>query len=259
MSYISTRRMWECKSAHPRKQFSIKVGSIFEDSALGLDKWLTAAWMICNCKNGVSSCEIARSIGVTQKTAWFMLHRIRNGVEVDETFIGGKARNMHVSKRERRITGTGTKDKVAVIGILERGGEVRTAVVPSRRKPVLQAEVRKHVEAGSALYTDALLSYSGLAGEYAHQVIDHAVAYVDGQVHTNGLENFWSLLKRGISGTYVSVEPFHLFRYLDEQSFRYNNRKDLNDGQRFELAMNQVMGKRLTYSELTGKDDARQF
>jgi transposase-like protein len=275
VSYISTRRMWECKSAHPRKQFSIKVGSIFEDSALGLDKWLTAAWMICNCKNGVSSCEIARSIGVTQKTAWFMLHRIRkamqtgsfmklggkggNGVEVDETFIGGKARNMHVSKRERRITGTGTKDKVAVIGILERGGEVRTAVVPSRRKPVPQAEVRKHVEAGSALYTDALLSYSGLAGEYAHQVIDHAVAYVDGQVHTNGLENFWSLLKRGISGTYVSVEPFHLFRYLDEQSFRYNNRKDLNDGQRFELAMNQVMGKRLTYSELTGKDDARQF
>jgi transposase-like protein len=273
--YISTRRMWECKKQHARKQFSIKVGSIFEDSALGLDKWLTAAWMICNCKNGVSSCEIARSIGVTQKTAWFMAHRIRkamqtgsflklggkggNGVEVDETFIGGKARNMHVSKRERRITGTGTKDKVAVVGILERGGEIRTAVVPSRRKPVLQAEVRKHVEAGTALYTDALLSYNGLAGEFAHQVIDHAVAYVDGQIHTNGLENFWSLLKRGISGTYVSVEPYHLFRYLDEQSFRYNNRKDLNDGQRFELAMNQVAGKRLTYSELTGKDDARQF
>ncbi|MGA3049476.1 MAG: IS1595 family transposase [Terracidiphilus sp.] len=275
VSYISTRRMWECKAKHARKQFSIKVGSIFEDSALGLDKWLTAAWMICNCKNGVSSCEIARSIGVTQKTAWFMAHRIRkamqtgsfmklggkggNGVEVDETFIGGKARNMHVSKRERRITGTGTKDKVAVLGILERGGKVHTQVVPNRKKPVLQGEVRKHVEAGTALYTDALLSYNGLAGDYAHQVIDHAVAYVDGQVHTNGLENFWSLLKRGISGTYVSVEPFHLFRYLDEQSFRYNNRKDLNDGQRFELAMNQVMGKRLTYAELTGKDEARQF
>jgi len=274
VSYISTRRMWECKAKHARKQFSIKVGSIFEDSALGLDKWLTAAWMICNCKNGVSSCEIARSIGVTQKTAWFMAHRIRkamqtgtfmklggkggNGVEVDETFIGGKARNMHVSKRERRITGTGTKDKVAVLGILERGGNVRTQVVPNRKKPVLQGEVRKHVEAGTALYTDALLSYNGLAGEYAHQVIDHAVAYVDGQIHTNGLENFWSLLKRGISGTYVSVEPFHLFRYLDEQSFRYNNRKDLDDGQRFELAMNQVAGKRLTYAELTGKDDARQ-
>jgi transposase-like protein len=275
VSYISTRRMWECKSQHPGKQFSIKVGSIFEDSALGLDKWLTAAWMICNCKNGVSSCEIARSIGVTQKTAWFMLHRIRKamqtgsfmklggdgspGVEVDETFIGGKARNMHVTKQERLITGTGTKDKVAVLGILERGGKVRTQVVPNRKKPVLQGEVRKHVEAGSALYTDALLSYDGLAGEYAHQVVDHAVAYVDGQIHTNGLENYWSLLKRGISGTYVSVEPFHLFRYLDEQSFRYNNRKDLDDSQRFELAMNQVMGKRLTYAELTGKDSATQF
>jgi transposase-like protein len=275
VSYISTRRLWECKAQHARKQFSIKVGSIFEDSALGLDKWLTAAWMICNCKNGVSSCEIARSIGVTQKTAWFMAHRIRkamqtgpfmklggkggSGVEVDETFIGGKARNMHVSKRERRITGTGTKDKVAVLGILERGGKVRAQVVPNRKKPVLQGEVRRHVEAGTALYTDALLSYDGLAGEYAHQVIDHAVAYVDGQIHTNGLENFWSLLKRGISGTYVSVEPFHLFRYLDEQSFRYNNRKDLSDGQRSELAMNQVAGKRLTYAELTGKDDATQF
>jgi transposase-like protein len=273
--FISTRRMWECKTQHPRKQFSIKVGSIFEDSALGLDKWLTAAWMICNCKNGVSSCEIARSIGVTQKTAWFMAHRIRkamqtgsfmklggnggNGVEVDETFIGGKARNMHIAKRQRRITGTGTKDKVAVVGILERGGHVRTAVVPSRRKSVLQAEVKKHVKAGTALYTDALLSYEGLASEYAHRVIDHAVAYVDGQIHTNGLENYWSLLKRGISGTYVSVEPFHLFRYLDEQSFRYNNRKDLNDGQRFELAMNQVAGKRLTYAELTGKNSATQF
>lgn len=275
VSYISTRRMWECKAKHARKQFSIKVGSIFEDSALGLDKWLTAAWMICNCKNGVSSCEIARSIGVTQKTAWFMAHRIRKamqtgsfmklggrgsgGVEVDETFIGGKARNMHISKRERRITGTGTKDKVAVLGILERGGEVRVSVVPSRKKKVLQAEVRKHVQAGTALYTDFLLSYQGLAGEYAHRVVDHAVEYVNGKVHTNGLENFWSLLKRGIGGTYVSVEPFHLFRYLDEQSFRYNNRKDLNDGQRFELAMNQVMGKRLTYAELTGKDDARPF
>lgn len=273
--FISTRRLWECNEKHARKQFSIKVGSIFEDSALGLDKWLVAAWMICSCKNGVSSCEIARSIGVTQKTAWFMAHRIRkamqtgsfmklggkggSGVEVDETFIGGKARNMHLAKRQRRITGTGTKDKIAVIGILERGGHVRTSVVPSRRKPVLQAEVRKHVKAGTALYTDALLSYEGLASDYAHRVIDHAVAYVDGQIHTNGLENFWSLLKRGISGTYVSVEPFHLFRYLDEQTFRYNNRKDVTDSQRFELAMDQVAGKRLTYAELTGKENPRHF
>ena len=213
------------------------MGTIFEDSPLGLEKWLPAVWLITNGKNGVSSCELARTLGITQKSAWFMLHRIRlamqngsllkiggNGgeVEADETFIGGKARNMHLSKRQRRITGTGTKDKVAVMGILERGGEVRTAVVPSRRKPVLQAEVRKHVEAGAALYTDYLLSYEGLAADYAHKVVDHAVEYVNGRVHTNGLENFWSLLKRGIGGTYISVEPFHLFRYLDEQTFRYN-------------------------------------
>ena len=179
-------------------------------------------------------------------------------MEVDETFIGGKARNMHVSKRARRITGTGTKDKVPVMGILERGGKVRTMVVPSRRKKALQTEVKKHVEAGSALYSDALLSYDGLATDYAHQVIDHAVAYVDGQVHTNGLENFWSLLKRSIGGTYVSVEPFHLFRYLDEQAYRYNNRKDadgepLSDFDRFKGAMSQVVGKRLTWDALTGK------
>ena len=174
-------------------------------------------------------------------------------IEVDESFIGGKARNMHLSERKRRITGTGTKDKTAVMGILERGGKIRTTVVPTRRKKVLQDEVRKHVTAGTALYSDALLSYEGLASDYPHKVVDHAVQYVDGRVHTNGLENFWSLLKRGISGTYVSVEPFHLFRYLDEQTFRYNNRKDLNDGQRFALAMTQVAGKRLTYAELTGK------
>ena len=177
---------------------------------------------------------MARTLGVTQKTAWFMLHRIRlalqsgslmkvggNGgeVEADETFIGGKARNLHLSVRQRRITGIGTKDKVPVGGILERGGKVKTIVVPSRRKPVLQAEIRKHVEAGAALYTDFLLSYEGLASEYAHKVIDHAVEYVNGRVHTNGLENFWSLLKRGINGTYVSVEPFHLFCYLEKKSF----------------------------------------
>jgi transposase-like protein len=269
VSYLTTQKKWQCKSAHTKRQFSAKVGTIFEDSPLGLEKWLPAVWIITTAKNGVSSCEIARSLGVTQKTAWFMLHRIRlamangsmmklggNGggeVEADETFIGGKARNMHLSVKSRRITGTGTKDKVAVMGILERGGEVRTIVVPNRKKAALQSEVRKHVEAGAALYTDALLSYEGLAGDYAHKVVDHAVEYVNGRVHTNGLENFWSLLKRGLSGTYVSVEPFHLFRYLDEQAFRYNNRKDKSDADRFSMALSQVSGKRLTYAEVTGK------
>jgi transposase-like protein len=272
VTYLATQRKWQCKSGHAKRQFTAKIGTIFEDSPLGLEKWLPAVWIITTAKNGVSSCEIARSLGVTQKTAWFMLHRIRkamqngsmmklggNGgeVEADETFIGGKARNMHISKRERRITGTGGKDKTAVMGLLERGGEVRATVIPSRKKQVLHAEVKKHVEAGSALYTDALLSYEGLGADYAHAVVDHAVEYVNGRIHTNGLENFWSLLKRGINGTYVSIEPFHLFRYLDEQTFRYNNRatKDnpLTDADRFSAVLSQVAGKRLTYAEVTGK------
>jgi transposase-like protein len=263
--FLTNQSRWKCRAKGCAKQFSVKVGTIFEDSPIGLDKWLVAMWLVANCKNGVSSYEVARDLGITQKSAWFMLHRIRlcmqdgstvklsGEVEADETFIGGKARNMHLAKRQRRITGTGTKDKTAVMGILERGGKVRTSVVASRKKAVLQAEVKKHVEAGSALYTDFLLSYDGLAGDYAHQVVDHAVEYVNGRIHTNGLENFWSLLKRGINGTYVSVEPFHLFRYLDEQSFRYNNRKNVTDKDRLGLVLANVAGKRLTYAEVTGK------
>src|ERR1035437_4305907 len=265
VSYNAARRTWKCSTHHSRREFSIKIGSIFEDSAIGLDKWLTAMWMLTNCKNGISSCEIARDLKITQKTAWFMAHRIRlalqeesfgkmtGAVEVDETFIGGLSRNMHLDKRAIRITGTGGKDKTPVMGILQRGGKVRTSVIPNRRKKALQAKVREHVSAGSAIFTDSLPSYNGLEAEYAHQVIDHAVAYVDGKIHTNGVENFWSLLKRGIKGTYVSVEPFHLFRYLDEQSFRFNYRKDLNDSDRFDRVVRQIVGKRLTWNQLTGK------
>jgi transposase-like protein len=265
VSFNASRRIWQCGSHHAKRQFSVKVGTIFEDSPIGLDKWLAATWMLTNCKNGISSYEVARALRITQKSAWFMMHRIRlalqdesfgrlsGEIEVDETFIGGKARNMHMAQRKRRITGTGTKDKTAVMGFLEGGGKVRTMVVPNRRKHALQGEVKKHVEAGAALYTDALESYSGLDAHYAHEVIDHATAYVDGRIHTNGLENFWSLLKRGISGTYVSVEPFHLFRYLDEQSFRYNNRELPTDGDRFSNVVSRIVGKRLTWNKLTGK------
>ncbi len=265
--YLAKARAWKCYGKHSAPKFTLKTGTIFEDSPLGLDKWLAALWLLVNAKNGISSCEIARAIGITQKSAWFMAHRLRfalhvgsfdkltGEVEVDETFIGGKARNMHVAQRKRRITGTGGKDKTAVMGILERGGTVRTVVVENRKKKALQAEVHAHVEAGSALYTDALLSYDGLEGKYAHQVIDHAVKYVDGQVHTNGLENYWSLLKRGLAGTYVSVEPFHLFRYLDEQAFRYNNRKDMGDFDRFEMAASQIVGKRLTWKHAIGMQE----
>src|SRR6266849_6654975 len=239
---------WHCRQGHDASQFTLKTGTVMEDSPIGLDKWLTAMWQIVNCKNGISSYEVHRAIGITQKSAWFLDHRIRlaltmgsfnklsGQIEADETFIGGKARNMHASKRATRITGTGGKDKTAVMGILERGGKVVARVVPNRKKKSLQSEIREHVLAGSAIFTDALKSYEGL-DEFQHEVIDHAVAYVDGEIHTNGLENFWSLLKRSINGTYVSVEPFHLFRYLDEQAFRYNNRKGMNYGDRFTDAM----------------------
>jgi transposase-like protein len=270
--FLENQRKWQCKSVHTHRQFSVKVGTIFEDSALPLDKWLIAMWMVANCKNGVSSYEVARALGVTQKSAWFMLHRIRlamqsnsssklggrgSEVEVDETFIGGAARFMHTDKHKRRITETGTKDKTPVMGILERGGEVRASVIPSCRKNVVQPEIRRHVKPHSMIYTDALLSYQGLKHQdFEHKVIDHAEKYVDGQVHTNGLENFWSLFKRGLKGTYVSVEPFHLFRYLDEQVFRFNLRELAHDGLRFEHVASHVIGKRLTYAEVTGKVSA---
>lgn len=268
--FLEKYNRWHCREKHQSPQFTLKAGTIMEDSPIGLDRWLTAIWMVVNCKNGISSYEIHRDLGVSQKTAWFLDHRIRlmlgdeyatgklgGEVEADETFIGGKARNMHASKRQRRITGTGGEDKTAVMGLLERGGKVRTQVIGSRKKKELHAEVKKHVEAGSALYTDALMSYRGLEAGFAHQVVDHAVEYVNGRVHTNGLENFWSLLKRGINGTYVSIEPFHLFRYLDEQSFRFNHRK-LTDAQRFDIATRGMLGKRLTFAELTGKADGME-
>jgi transposase-like protein len=267
VTYMVNTRRWKCYGKHPRAQFTLKVGTIFEDSAIPLEKWLPALWLIVSCKNGISSYEVARGLGVTQKTAWFMMHRLRlalrtgpffkmhGEIEVDETFIGGKARNMHADKRDKEIKGRGAVGKAAVLGFLRRGGEVRAQVVPNRRKHTLETMVRNHVAPNAVVYTDALPSYEDLDNEFIHQVVDHAVEYVRGRVHTNGLENFWSLLKRGIKGTYVSVEPFHLARYLDEETFRYNNRdnKEIGDAGRFEAALAQIVGKRLTYDELTGK------
>jgi len=264
VTYLEKARVWKCREKHAKQKFSLKIGTIFEDSPLGLDKWLPVVWLIANAKNGISSWEVHRALGVTQKTAWFMLHRVRLGmqspfagrlsgeIEVDETFIGGKARNMHADKRGERIKGRGPDGKTIVAAVLDRHGEVRATVLPTRRKGGLQKLIRDNVAPGSSVYTDALKSYDGLDGEFVHQVIDHAEAYVKGNVHTNGLENFWSLLKRGLKGTYVSTEPFHLYRYIDEQSFRFNNRKG-NDGERFSKLLAQVVGKRLTYEELTGK------
>ena len=264
--YLANARVFECRNKHPRKKFSVKKGTIFEDSPIGLDKWFAAMWLIANAKNGISSLELHRAIGVTQKTAWFMLQRIRYAmhtgtieldgeVEVDETFIGGKARNMHKAERERKIHGRGPVGKAIVMGLLERHGRVQVAVVPDREAKTLQPRVRAVVKGGAELMTDALPSYKGLDAEYVHGVIDHAEAYVDGKIHTNGIENFWALLKRTLGGTYVSVEPFHLFRYLDEQAFRFNEREG-SDASRFRQVATGTLGRRLTYAQLTGNATA---
>jgi transposase-like protein len=269
--YLKTQKRWKCKECY--KQFSVKLDTVFEESPLPLTKWLPALWMLCNCKNGISSYELHRALGVSQKAAWFMLQRLRLAlqdgsivkiggsgaeVEVDETFIGGKARNMHKNRRIKTKVREGNWGKTVVMGMLQRGGHVKAKVVPNRRKPALHAAIAENVATGTQVYTDEHNGYMDMSPEYVHSVVNHLENYVDGRIHTNGMENFWSLLKRGLNGTYVAVEPFHLFRYVDEQVFRYNHRKDvdgnkLSDSDRFQLALSQIAGKRLTFAEVTGK------
>jgi len=273
--FIKTRKLWLCRGCD--KQFTLKVGTIFEDSALGLDKWMVAFWMLVNCRNGISSCELARTLGITQKSAWFMLQRLRlalqeksfvklggpgTEVEVDETFIGGKARFMHKDRRIKTKVREGNWGKAIVMGMLERDGKVTAKVIPDRKKDALRVAILNTIDAGSLIYTDEHVAYpAAISRDYTHKIVNHLEHYVDGAVHTQGLENFWSLLKRGLGGTYVSVEPFHLFRYVDEQAFRFNTRKGSNgqkisDAARFAEAMSRVYGHRLTYSQLTGKDES---
>ncbi|MHB8490643.1 MAG: IS1595 family transposase [Solirubrobacteraceae bacterium] len=261
-SYLTTRRVWKCKGC--KKQYSVKVGTVFEESRLGLDKWLPAVWLAANSKNGISSHELGRSLGVTQKSAWFMLHRIRlamqsesgifsGEVEADETFIGGRRHNRHKSLKAGQPKG-GSFNKTPVLGFRERGtGRVRAEVVPHVFGMEIRPRVRRTVKGGSTLYTDSSKAYHGMDEFYTHEFVNHAETYVEGRVHTNGIENFWSLLKRGLRGTYVSVEPFHLFRYLDERVFTYNMR-DLTDHGRFALVLSGIADRRLTYAGLTGAD-----
>ncbi|MGB8478763.1 MAG: IS1595 family transposase [Acidobacteriaceae bacterium] len=281
VSYLSSRRIWKCMAKECHKQFSVKTFSIFEDSPISLDKWLVAVWLVVNCKNGISSYEIAKDLKITQKSAWFMLHRIRlalrtndwgkgkmgsggGAVEVDEAFVGGSPKNWHLSKRAKRVRFTPSEEKLddhktAVVGLLDRDTrQVRAKVIPNVKREVLQDEILKNVVGTGKVFTDGLKSYSNLpALQFVHETVDHLNEYVRGEVHTNGIENFWSLLKRGLKGTYVAVEPFHLDRYVDEQVFRFNNRatkeNPMTDADRFILALSQIAGKRLTYAELTGK------
>jgi len=238
---IKTRRLLRCREC--RRQIYTKRGTIFEDSPIGLDKWFVALWSIANCKNGISSHELARAIGVQQKTAWFMLHRIRTAIEIDggdkfegpaeadTTYVGGLAENMHKSKREKIIKGRGAVGNT------------------------LTGEIRRSVKAGREVYTDEARAYEGVAMTHAHAAIDHSREYVVGNVHTNGIENFWSLLKRTLGGTYVAVAPFHLGRYVAEQVYRFNAREG-SDFDRFREVLSRVFGRRLMYRVLTGRDGA---
>ena len=279
--YIKTARRWKCRSC--RNQFSVKKFTIFEESPIPLQKWLPAMWMLVNCKNGVSSYEIHRDLGVSQKSAWFMLQRLRlalkrkdlgfklggegsTGVETDETFVGGRIQNMHRNKHTKYMLDSSGPNfnKTIVHGLLDRDlRQVRATVVPDVKRETLQNAVLKNVQYGSKVFSDEAIGYDNLHSRFVHEVVNKTETYVRGQVHVNGMENFWSLLKRSLKGTYVAVEPFHLERYVDEQVFRYNNRatKDnpLKDSDRFLLALSQVAGKRLTFAELTGKDKEIPF
>ncbi len=301
--YMEKSRLYFCRAKHAKAKFSLKVGTIYEDSAISLEKWLPATWLLSSCKNGISSYELARAFGVTQKSAWHMLHRIRLGmkdmsatklgtpgplgnasagaahaakdawehadkaVEVDEAFLGGKLANMHKARAAQvKADAVVTDDyeqrkdnKAAVIGMFDRSTrQVRAKVVKNVRRETLQKEILKNVKYGSAVYTDQAVVHDTLRQKFVHETVNHAVTYVDGQVHTNSLENFWSLLKRNLAGTYVAVEPFHLDRYLDEQCFRFNTSKSHNDYTRFRSLVAQTTGKRLTYEALTGKVGQRQ-
>jgi transposase-like protein len=286
VTWLAKAKVYQCYGDHPKSKFSLKVGTVFEDSPIGLEKWLPAVWLLANSKNGISSYEVHRALGVTQKTAWFMLHRIRlamhaksfykmggggGPVEVDEAYIGGAPKNKHLSVRKskdslfvQRASGLKYKtgraaEKIAVFGMLDRDTrKVRAEIIPQVKREVLMDAILKGIEKGSTIYSDGLKEYASLKDHgFIHESVSHLTEYVRGEVHSNGIENFWSLLKRGLKGTYVAVEPFHLQRYVEEQVFRYNNRatKDnpLNDSDRFMLAVSQIVGKRLTYAELTGK------
>jgi transposase-like protein len=270
VTLLTTRRVFKCKTKDCRKQFTVKRGTIFEDSPISLGKWFMAMWLIANCKNGVSSYEIARDLGVCQKTGWFMLHRLRLAmkagsfdrklcgiIEADECHIGGLFKNMHKGKREKIKGGrkaSSSTGKTIVQAVMERDGEIRAQVLENLTLAPRLEFLKANADPNAQLMTDEGYDSPQVGAAFAHQFVNHQIEYVRGNVHCNGVENFWALLQRGLSGTYISVEPYHLSAYVDEQAFRYNQRQD-DDAGRFEKALSGVTGRRLTYRKLTGKID----
>jgi transposase-like protein len=265
---IKNRNAWRCRECG--RHFTVKVGTIFEDSPIGFDKWLPAMWMLAGDRNGISSYELHRALGVTQKTAWFMLHRLRfamkadgddmlaGEVEADETFVGGKKRGQGLFTNAlgmKKLAHGPATGKATVFGMVQRGkdgkpSQVRAMVVPDHKAKSLLPKIYENVVPGSTIYTDALRSYRQADRDFVHEFIDHSVAYVNGRITTNRIENFWSCVKRTLHGTYIAVRPFHLDAYLDEQVYRFNARCE-KDGPRFVTALKGADGRRLTWNTLT--------
>lgn len=262
---IKSRRRYQCCEKGCRKQFSLTTGTILEGTHLRLDQWVVAVWMIVGCRNGVSSCEIARTIDCKQQSAWHLLHRVRHilaqdrtgmlgehgaVVEADWTHVGGSLKFMTHARRER-ARARGHYGKTLVHAMKERHtGKVRANIISSTRRKPLRAEVLSNVAKGTRFYTDESPSYKWAKDFYRHKSVNHQWFYVWNKTHVNGCENFFNCLRRGLKGTYVSASPEHLSAYVDETVWRFNNRK-LTDWERFDKAMRLIVGKRLTYSTLT--------
>ncbi|HIP28590.1 MAG TPA: IS1595 family transposase [Sulfurovum sp.] len=245
--YKCANNRYRCKETG--KYFNVKTSTLFDNTKVKLQKWFIAIWLVTSHKKGISSFQLARDIRVTQKTAWFMLQRIRacfninndekldNTVEIDETYVGGKNKNRHANKKVPHSQGRSTKDKTAVVGMVERGGRVKACIVDNVQSKTLSAKIIKNVKETANLCTDEWIGYKGISRIYDHSVIKHNEGeYVRGRVHTNTIEGFWSLMKRGIIGIYHSTSKKHLQKYVDEFVFRYNSR-ELSESVRFNVLL----------------------
>ncbi len=269
--FDETSKVYKCKNNRYKckntgKYFNVKTRTVFEDTKIPLQKWFMALYVFSSHKKGVSSHQLAKDIGTTQKTAWFLLHRLRyafnhpnfkkelsNHIEADETYIGGKAKNKHLCKKSKGTQGRNTKDKTAVFGMIERKGNVIAEKVDDVSGETLKSIIYENVEIGSMISTDEWRSYRGLNDNYSHTIVNHgAKQYVDFMAHTNNIECFWSHLKRGINGIYHWVSKEHLQSYIDEYSLRFNTRKS-NTSERFDLILGNIVG-RLTYKQLIGHE-----